>query len=167
MEISPLSSSPTPEAGVKPIILSEDKGSTSTLKETTDSLTSAPSEESAETQNIPMDPTDIDSTLSASEDNEIKDSGDLSKSQSDFSVTSPVKPAVVFMSDYTTMEFFQQVAMAGTQGPSMQTGKPGLVSVHPGQDYVRQSCFAGNSQCSVSSGASNGRDVLHLDPTVL
>ncbi|KAI7812557.1 interleukin-31 receptor subunit alpha [Triplophysa rosa] len=158
-EASHISSSPTSEVYVKPtIFLSENECSTSTLEETTDSSTSAPNEESAETEN---------SALSASVDNENKESEDLFKSQTDFSVTAPVKPAVVFMSDYTTMEFFQQVAMTGIQGPSMKTGKPGLVSVHPGHDYVRQSCFAGNEQPSVSSGASNGTDVLHIDLTVL
>ncbi|XP_056602242.1 interleukin-31 receptor subunit alpha isoform X2 [Triplophysa dalaica] len=158
-EASPLITSLTPEACVKPtVFLSENECSTSTLEETTDSSTSLPNEESAETEN---------SALSALVDNENKDSEDLFKSQTDFSVTAPVKPAVVFMSDYTTMEFFQQVAMTGIHGPSMLTGKPGLVSVHPGQDYVRQTCFGGNEQPSVSSEASNGTDVLHIEVTVL
>ncbi|KAA0716514.1 Contactin-1 Neural cell recognition molecule F11 [Triplophysa tibetana] len=153
-EASPLSTSPTPEFCAKPtVFLSENECSTSSLEETTDSSTSAPNEESAETENA---------ALSASVDNENNESEDLFKSKTDFSVTVPVKPAVVFMSDYTTMEFFQQVAMTGIQGPSMLTGKPGLVSVQPGQDYVRQTCFAGNEQSSVSSGACNGTDVLHI-----
>lgn len=133
----------------------EDNNSTSTLEETTDS------EESAETENFPMDLTEIASSLSALVDNENKNSGELSKSQTDFSVTAPVKPAVVFMSDYTTMEFFQQVAMGGIQGPSTQTGKPGL-SVQPGQDYVRQSCFAEKGQPSVHLGASNSLTVFNV-----
>ncbi|XP_016116864.1 leukemia inhibitory factor receptor-like, partial [Sinocyclocheilus grahami] len=76
------------------------------------------------------------------------------------------QPAVVFMSDYTTMEIFQQVTMTGIQGPSIQTVKPGLVAVHPGQDYVQQSYFL-QEIAKEPPGAFNGTDFLNPEITVL
>ncbi|XP_065140620.1 interleukin-12 receptor subunit beta-2 isoform X2 [Paramisgurnus dabryanus] len=146
-EASLLSSSSKPVAVVKPTVLhlSEEEDSTSTSEEmaTTDTPTFEPNKESVPTENFPMNLINIEPTLSASMDSENDAPEDSSKSQID----SPVKPAVVFMSDYTTMEFFQQVARAGIQSTSFQTGQQGLVFVHPGQDYVRQSSYAENKQC--------------------
>nr|XP_055056945.1 interleukin-31 receptor subunit alpha [Misgurnus anguillicaudatus] len=155
-EASLLSSSSILEAAVRPPVplLSEEEDSTSTSEDSTstseematiDTPTFEPNKESVPTEDFPMNLINIEPTLSASMDNKAPE--DSSKSQSDLMPASPVKPAVVFMSDYTTMEFFQQVARAGIQSTSFQTGQQGLVFVNPGQDYVRQSSYAENKQC--------------------
>ncbi|XP_052398958.1 leukemia inhibitory factor receptor isoform X2 [Carassius gibelio] len=129
-----------------PILLCEDENSPFIPEQIVppDTPTQVPTNESGSTETFPMDLNKTDSTLNTSVDEEIKTfvSKDPEKTisnttGSDFIRTS--QPAVVFMSDYTTMEIFQQVTMAGIQGPSMQTVKPALVTVHPGQDYVKQS----------------------------
>ncbi|XDV20008.1 hypothetical protein PO909_025392 [Leuciscus waleckii] len=164
------------EAGVKPtiLLLSEDQDSPSILDEITppDTPTQIPTRESVSTETFPMDFGKTDSTLSTSVDNDItslesKDPGETisNMTRSDFIPAS--QPAVVFMSDYTTMEIFQQVTMIGIQGPSIQTVKPEFVPVHPGQDYIRQSCFSRNVQSNNPSGACNGAEVLNPEITVL
>ncbi|XP_056121445.1 leukemia inhibitory factor receptor [Rhinichthys klamathensis goyatoka] len=175
-EATPLSSPPISHAGVKPTIhlLSGDQDSPSILDEITppDTPTQVPSRESVSTETFPMDFGMTDSTLSTSVDNDItslesKDPGETisNMTRSDFIPAS--QPAVVFMSDYTTMEIFQQVTMIGIQGPSIQTVKPEFVPVHPGQDYIRQSCFSRNRQSNNPSGACNGDEVLNPEITVL
>ncbi|XP_051748670.1 interleukin-6 receptor subunit beta isoform X2 [Ctenopharyngodon idella] len=163
-EATPLSSPPISQTSVKPtiLLLSEDEDSPSILDEI------AP----PDTPTFPMDFSKTDSTLSTSVDNDVtslesKDPGVTisNMTRSDFIPAS--QPAVVFMSDYTTMEIFQQVTMTAIQGPSIQTVNPEFVPVHPGQDYIRQSCFARNRQSDNSSGACNGAEVLNPEITVL
>lgn len=163
-EATPLSSPPISQTSVKPtiLLLSEDEDSPSILDEI------AP----PDTPTFPMDFSKTDSTLSTSVDNDVtslesKDPGVTisNMTRSDFIPAS--QPAVVFMSDYTTMEIFQQVTMTAIQGPSIQTVNPEFVPVHPGQDYIRQSCFARNRQSNNSSGACNGAEVLNPEITVL
>ncbi|XP_051976584.1 interleukin-31 receptor subunit alpha-like [Xyrauchen texanus] len=173
-DVSSLSCPPTSPPGVKPtLILSEDEAKTPILEETTtpDTPTLAPNKESVSTVTFPMDLNEKDSTLRAFIDNDIispesKDPGDTISNiiGTNSAPAASGKPAVVFMSDYTTMELFQQVAMAGIKGPFAQTGSSGFVSGHPRQDYIRQSCFEGNSN---PSGGCNGTDILHTDITVL
>lgn len=172
-EETPLRSPPISHAGVKPtiLLLSEDQDSPSILDEITpsDTPTQVPTRESVSTETFPMDFGKTDSTLSTSVDNDItslesKDHGETNMTRSDFIPAS--QPAVVFMSDYTTMEIFQQVTMIGIQGPSIQTVKPEFVPVHTGQDYIRQSCFSRNGQSNNPSGACNGAEVLNPDITV-
>ncbi|XP_077062407.1 interleukin-6 receptor subunit beta [Siphateles boraxobius] len=175
-EATPLSSPPISHTGVKPTILlfSEDQDSPSILDEITppDTPTQVPTRESVSTETFPMDFGKTDSTLSTSVDNDItslesKDPEETisNMTRSDFIPAS--QPAVVFMSDYTTMEIFQQVTMIGIQGPSIQTVKPEFVPVHPGQDYIQQSCFSRNRQSNNPSGACNGAEVSNPEITVL
>ncbi|XP_042580954.1 uncharacterized protein LOC109079850 isoform X3 [Cyprinus carpio] len=141
-EASPLCSPPTAQDGVPTtLLLSEDEDIPSIPEQIAppDTPTQVPTNESGSTETFPMDFNKTDSTLNTSVDEEIT-TFVSNTTGSDFIPTS--QPTVVFMSDYTTMEIFQQVTMAGIQGPSMQTVKPGLVPVHPGQDYVRQSYFS-------------------------
>ncbi|XP_051547583.1 interleukin-6 receptor subunit beta isoform X2 [Myxocyprinus asiaticus] len=174
-DVSPLSCPPTSPPGVKPslLILSEDEAKTPILVETTtpDTPTLAPNKESVSTETFSMDLNEKDSTLRAFTDNDItspesKDPGDTISNiiGTNSAPAASGKPAVVFMSDYTTMELFQQVAMAGIKGPFAQTRSSGFVSGHPGQDYVRQSCFEGNNN---PSGACNGTDILRTNIAVL
>ncbi|KAK7173778.1 hypothetical protein R3I93_003565 [Phoxinus phoxinus] len=159
-EETPFRSPSISHAGVKPTtLLSEDQDR-------------VPTRESVSTETFPMDFGETDSTLSTSFDNDItslesKDPGETISNmmRSDFIPAS--QPAVVFMSDYTTMEIFQQVTMIGIQGPSIQKVKPEFVPVHPGQDYIRQSCFSRNRQSNNPSGACNGAEVLNPEITVL
>ncbi|XP_051533155.1 uncharacterized protein LOC127428674 isoform X2 [Myxocyprinus asiaticus] len=118
-EVSPLSCPPTSPAAVKPtlLILSEDEANTPILEETIppDTPTLAPNKTSVSTEIFPMDLNEKDSTLSAFIDNEItspesKDTGDIISniSGTNFVPAAFGKPDMVFMSDYTPMEFFQQ-----------------------------------------------------------
>lgn len=149
-EASPLCSPPTAQAGVPTtLLLSEDEDSPSIPEQIAppDTPTQVPTNESESTETFPMDFNKTDSTLNTSVDEEIttfesKDPGETISNTTGSDFIPASQPAVVFMSDYTTMEIFQQVTMAGIQGPSIQTVKPGLVPVHPGQDYVRQSYFS-------------------------
>uniref|UniRef100_A0A9J7Y2U0 Fibronectin type-III domain-containing protein n=1 Tax=Cyprinus carpio carpio TaxID=630221 RepID=A0A9J7Y2U0_CYPCA len=161
-EASPLSSPPTT------LLLSEDEDSPSIPEEITppDIPTQVPTREPVITN---LNKTD--SILSASLDEEVttfesKDPGETVSNTTELDFIRTSQPAVVFMSDYTTMEIFQQVTMTGIQGPSIQAVKPGLVAVHPGQDYVRQSYFL-QEIVKESPGAFNSIDVLNSEITVL
>ncbi|ROJ44569.1 Leukemia inhibitory factor receptor [Anabarilius grahami] len=171
-----LSSPPIFQTSVKPtiLLLSEDEGSPSILDEIAplDTPTQVPTRESVSTEIFPMVFSKTDSTLSTSVDNDVtslesKDPGVTIShmTRSDFIPAS--QPAVVFMSDYTTMEIFQQVTMTGIQGPSIQTVNPEFVPVHPEKDYIQQSCFARNRQSNNPSGACNGAEVLNPEIIVL
>ncbi|XP_050965076.1 leukemia inhibitory factor receptor [Labeo rohita] len=167
-EAFPLSSPPTAQAGVSTALLlseDEDSPSPSILEEITppDTPTHVPTRESVSTETFPTDFNKTDSTLSTSFDKESKDPGETisNTTASNFIPTS--QPAVVFMSDYTTMEIFQQVTMTGIQSPSIQTVKPGLVAIHPGQDYVQQSYLLSSNP----PGTCNGADVFNPEITVL
>ncbi|KAF4113609.1 hypothetical protein G5714_006154 [Onychostoma macrolepis] len=148
-EASPLCSPPTAQAGVPTtLLLGEDEDSPFIPEQIAPPVTptQVPTNESESTETFPMDFNKTDSTLNTSVDEEIttfesKDPGETISITTGSDFIQASQPAVVFMSDYTTMEIFQQVTMAGIQGPSIQTVKPGLVLVHPGQDYVRQSYF--------------------------
>ncbi|XP_016336111.1 interleukin-6 receptor subunit beta-like [Sinocyclocheilus anshuiensis] len=162
-EASPLSSPPTT------LLLSEDEDSPSIPEEI--APPDIPTRESVIKETLPTDFNKTDSVLSTSLDEEVttfesKDPGEIvsNTTVSDFVPAS--QPAVVFMSDYTTMEIFQQVTMTGIQGPSIQTVKPGLVAVHPGQDYVQQSYFL-EEIVKEPPVAFNGTDVLNPEITVL
>ncbi|XP_042606633.1 interleukin-6 receptor subunit beta-like isoform X2 [Cyprinus carpio] len=161
-EASPLSSPPTT------LLLSEDEDSPSIPEEITppDIPTQVPTREPVITN---LNKTD--SILSASLDEEVttfesKDPGETVSNTTELDFIRTSQPAVVFMSDYTTMEIFQQVTMTGIQGPSIQAVKPGLVAVHPGQDYVRQSYFL-QEIVKEPPGAFNSIDVLNSEITVL
>ncbi|XP_073807588.1 uncharacterized protein isoform X4 [Danio rerio] len=138
-------SSPSPsQAGVK-LHLSEDEDSLSSMSEINppDTPTQVPTRESVSTETFPLDFRKTDCTFSNSVNNEVmslesKDSGETITG-SVFTPATSKTPAVVFMSDYTTMEIFKQVTMNGIQSPSIQTVKPSFVAGHPGQDYIRQS----------------------------
>ncbi|XP_076871638.1 interleukin-31 receptor subunit alpha isoform X2 [Brachyhypopomus gauderio] len=49
-----------------------------------------------------------------------------------------VKPNVTFVSDYTTMELFQQITKSVVQGPTSLAGSIDTLPSNPGQDYIRQ-----------------------------
>ncbi|XP_051963413.1 interleukin-6 receptor subunit beta [Xyrauchen texanus] len=117
-EVSPLSCPPTSPFNVKPtlLILSEDEASTPILEEIIppDTPTLTPNKTSVSNETFPMDLNEIDSTLSTFIDNEItspesKDTGDIISniSGTNFVPATFGKPAMVFVNDYTTMEFFQ------------------------------------------------------------
>ncbi|XP_067264454.1 interleukin-12 receptor subunit beta-2 isoform X1 [Chanodichthys erythropterus] len=172
-EATPISSPPISQTSVKPtiLLLSEDED---ILDEITplDTPIQLPTRESVSTEAFPMDFIKTDLTLSTSVNNDItslesKDPGLTisNMTRSDFIQAS--QPAVVFMSDYTTMEIFQQVTMTGIQSPSIQTVNQEFVPVHPEKDYIRQSCFARNRQSNNPSGACNGAEVLNPEITVL
>lgn len=125
--------------------LSEDEDSLSTLDEIEppETPTQVSTRESVSTETFPLDFRKSDCTFSHSVDNEVrslesKDTGETITG-SDFTPAASRTPAVVFMSDYTTMEIFKQVTMNGIQSPSIQAVKSGFVAGHPGQDYIRQS----------------------------
>ncbi|XP_067293998.1 interleukin-31 receptor subunit alpha [Pseudorasbora parva] len=175
-EATPLSSPPISQAGVKPTILlfSEDEDSPFILEEITppDTPTQISNRESVSTETFPVDLCNTDFPSSTSVVNDItnlesKDSGETisNMTRSDFIPAS--QPAVVFMSDYTTMEIFQQATMSGIQGSSIQTAKAVFVPGNPGQDYIRQSYFASNGQPNNPSGACNGAEVLSAEIAVL
>ncbi|XP_022523552.2 protein sidekick-2 isoform X1 [Astyanax mexicanus] len=62
---------------------------------------------------------------------------------SDCVSTAAAEPVMAFVSDYTTMELFQQIAKAGLQDPSSTAGSSGTASSNPGQDYIRQALTYG------------------------
>ncbi|XP_026110489.1 interleukin-31 receptor subunit alpha-like isoform X1 [Carassius auratus] len=166
-EASLLSSPPTT------LLLSEDEDSTSIPEEiaSPDIPTQVPTREPAVKETFLTDLNKTDSILSTSFNEEVtsfksKDPGETASNPtvSDFIPAS--QPAVVFMSDYTTMEIFQQVTMTGIQGPSIQAVKPELVAVHTGQDYIRQSYFL-QETVKEPPGAFNGTDFLNTEITVL
>lgn len=161
------------QTSVKPtiLLLSEDEDILDEIAPL-DTPTQLPTRESVSTETFPMDFIKTDLTLSTSVDNDVtssesKDPGLTisNMTRSDFIPAS--QPAVVFMSDYTTMEIFQQVTMTGIQCPSIQTVNQEFVPVHPEKDYIRQSCFARNRQSNNPSGACNGAEVLNPEITVL
>ncbi|XP_059402276.1 protein sidekick-1-like isoform X2 [Carassius carassius] len=166
-EASPLSSPPTT------LLLSEDEDSPSIPEEiaSPDIPTQVPTREPAIKETFPTDLNKTVSILSTSLNEEVtsfesKDPGETASNPtvSDFIPAS--QPAVVFMSDYTTMEIFQQVTMTGIQGPSIQAVKPELAAVHTGQDYIRQS-YCLQETVKEPPGAFNGTDVLNTEITVL
>ncbi|XP_043095278.1 interleukin-31 receptor subunit alpha [Puntigrus tetrazona] len=147
MEASPLCSPPTARVCV-PATFLEDEHSPFIPEQTAppDTPEQVPNNESDSKGTFSID-FKTDPPLNTSVDKEItnfesKEPGETISNPTGSDFTPASQPAVVFMSDYTTMEIFQQVTMAGIQGPSIQTVKPGLVPVHPGQDYVRQSYFS-------------------------
>ncbi|XP_036436138.1 interleukin-31 receptor subunit alpha isoform X2 [Colossoma macropomum] len=87
-------------------------------------------------------------TSDSSEDSTANTMVDTSNTRAiDCVPTTVAKPAVVFVSDYTTMELFQQISKAGDQDPPSQTGNSDTVPSNSGQDYIRQALsFAENSQ---------------------
>ncbi|KAK2911490.1 hypothetical protein Q8A67_003623 [Cirrhinus molitorella] len=167
-EASRLSSPLIARAGAPTtLLLSEDEDSPSPFipEEITppDTPTQVPTRESVSTETCPSDFNTTDSDLSSSFNEESKDPGGSISNTTGSDFVPASQPAVVFMSDYTTMEIFRQVTMTGIQGPSIQTVKPGSVAVHPGQDYIRQSyCLSSNPP-----GACNGADVFKPEITVL
>ncbi|XP_072549102.1 interleukin-6 receptor subunit beta isoform X2 [Salminus brasiliensis] len=90
--------------------------------------------DSEEKDSAPVPPVDTDST--ENRDNSMADSSNAIAT--DCVSTAAAKPAMVFVSDYTTMELFQQIAKAGLQDPSSQAGSSETAPSNPGQDYIRQ-----------------------------
>ncbi|KAL6463686.1 hypothetical protein MHYP_G00280770 [Metynnis hypsauchen] len=73
------------------------------------------------------------------EDSTVNTTVDASNTRAvDCVSTTVAKPAVVFVSDYTTMELFQQISKAGVPDSSSQTGDSDTVPSNSGQDYIRQ-----------------------------
>lgn len=172
-EATTLSSPLISQTSVKPTIhlLSEDEDILDEIAPL-DTPTQFLTRESVSSETFPMVFSKTDSALSTSVDNDVtsfesKDPGVTISNMTRPDFIRSSQPAVVFMSDYTTMEIFQQVTMTGIQGPSIQTVNPEFVPVHPEKDYIRQSCFARNRQSNNPSGACNGAEVLNPEITVL
>ncbi|XP_017569618.1 leukemia inhibitory factor receptor isoform X1 [Pygocentrus nattereri] len=92
--------------------------------------------DSNKNDSAPVPPID---TSDSSEDSTVNTTVDASNTRAvDCVSTTVAKPAVVFVSDYTTMELFQQISKAGVQDPSSQIGDSDTAPSNSGQDYIRQ-----------------------------
>ncbi|KAL7838264.1 hypothetical protein AOLI_G00266680 [Acnodon oligacanthus] len=121
------------KATLTPVTVAEDTPQFPTLLSTTNSvsaeaiLTDSNKNDSALVSPIDTNDSSEDTTVDASNTRAV-----------DCVSTTVAKPAVVFVSDYTTMELFQQISKAGVQDPSSQTGDSDTAPSNSRQDYIRQ-----------------------------
>ncbi|KAI4902514.1 hypothetical protein NFI96_013133 [Prochilodus magdalenae] len=93
-------------------------------------------------------PVTLAGTTGCSENSTAHDTVDTSNARAVECVSKTPANPPAFVSDYTTMELFQQISKAGVQGPSSQAGNSETApSSNSGQDYIRQGLsYMENSQ---------------------